>query len=91
MIGEYAQPQNDHLGFVNASYVSPYDDLAFEMYVDREVAKIIRKMELKKLKAVEGNSKTKLDNFFMNINLRKKTSLEMTHLSQKKDSSTRQS
>lgn len=38
----------------NPHYTSPYDDLAFEMYVDREVAKIIRQMEAKKLQAVEG-------------------------------------
>ncbi|KAG7213695.1 hypothetical protein KM043_002936 [Ampulex compressa] len=37
----------------NPHYISPYDDLAFEMYVDREVAKIIRQMEAKKLQAVE--------------------------------------
>lgn len=37
----------------NPHYTSPYDDLAFEMYVDREVAKIIRQMEAKKLIAVE--------------------------------------
>ncbi|XP_033225058.1 centrosomal protein of 104 kDa isoform X2 [Belonocnema kinseyi] len=37
----------------NPHYISPYDDLAFEMYVDREVAKIIRQMESKKLQAVE--------------------------------------
>lgn len=38
----------------NSHYTSPYDDLAFEMYVDREVAKIIRQMEAKKLQAAEG-------------------------------------
>ncbi|PSN39132.1 Centrosomal protein of 104 kDa [Blattella germanica] len=32
----------------NPQYTSPYDDLAFEMYVDQEVAKIIRAMEAKK-------------------------------------------
>ncbi|XP_051160531.1 centrosomal protein of 104 kDa [Leptopilina boulardi] len=37
----------------NPHYTSPYDDLAFEMYVDREAANIIRKMETKKLQAVE--------------------------------------
>ncbi|XP_015519363.2 centrosomal protein of 104 kDa [Neodiprion lecontei] len=37
----------------NPHYTSPYDDLAFEMYVDREVAKIIRQMETKKLQAAE--------------------------------------
>lgn len=38
----------------NPHYTSPYDDLAFEMYVDREVAKLIRQMEAKKLEAAEG-------------------------------------
>lgn len=33
-------------------YISPYDDLAFDMYVDTEVAKIIRDMEVKKHLAV---------------------------------------
>lgn len=33
-------------------YLSPYDDLAFDMYVDTEVAKVIREMEVKKHKAV---------------------------------------
>lgn len=33
-------------------YVSSYDDLAFEMYVDNDVAKIIREMEYKKHTAV---------------------------------------
>ncbi|KAI4498659.1 hypothetical protein M0802_006365 [Mischocyttarus mexicanus] len=37
----------------NPHYTSPYDDLAFEMYVDREVAKIIKQMEAQKLQAVE--------------------------------------
>ncbi|XP_076374958.1 centrosomal protein of 104 kDa isoform X1 [Megalopta genalis] len=37
----------------NPHYTSPYDDLAFEMYVDRDVAKIVRQMEAKKLQAVE--------------------------------------
>ncbi|XP_071448433.1 centrosomal protein of 104 kDa [Hetaerina americana] len=36
------------------NYTSPYDDLAFEMYVDTEVATIIRHMEIKKREAVEG-------------------------------------
>lgn len=33
-------------------YTSPYDDLAFDMYVDTEVGKIIRDMEIKKHTAV---------------------------------------
>lgn len=36
----------------NPKYTSPYDDLAFEMYVDQEVANIIRTMEAKKQEAV---------------------------------------
>ncbi|KAK5648675.1 hypothetical protein RI129_003567 [Pyrocoelia pectoralis] len=35
-------------------YLSPYDDLAFEMYVDVGVANIIREMEMKKHLAVLG-------------------------------------
>lgn len=46
----------------NPHYTSPYDDLAFEMYVDKEVAKIIRQMESKKLQAAEG----KFSNQFYN-------------------------
>ncbi|XP_024891189.1 centrosomal protein of 104 kDa isoform X1 [Temnothorax curvispinosus] len=46
LAGQGDAPYNPH-------YISPYDDLAFEMYVDREVAKIIRQMEVKKLLAVE--------------------------------------
>ncbi|XP_016918894.1 centrosomal protein of 104 kDa isoform X1 [Apis cerana] len=46
LTGQGDAPYNPH-------YTSPYDDLAFEMYVDREVAKIIRQMEAKKLQAVE--------------------------------------
>jgi len=33
---------------------SPYDDLAFTMYVDNEVQILIRKMDLKKQEAVLG-------------------------------------
>ncbi|CAD1475959.1 unnamed protein product, partial [Heterotrigona itama] len=50
LTGQGDAPYNPH-------YTSPYDDLAFEMYVDREVAKIIRQMEAKKLQAVEDISK----------------------------------
>lgn len=44
-------------------YLSPYDDLAFDMYVDTEVAKIIREMEIKKHTAVISNRKTKFPIF----------------------------
>lgn len=36
----------------NPEYISPYDDLAFEMYVHSDIAKIIREMEIKKHLAV---------------------------------------
>lgn len=36
----------------NPEYTSPYDDLYFIMYVDTDVAKIIREMEIKKHLAV---------------------------------------
>ena len=35
-------------------YISPLDDLAFDMYQDPEVAQIIRKLEKKKQDAVLG-------------------------------------
>lgn len=38
----------------NPQYVSPYDDLAFEMYVDKEIARIMRIMESRKHQAVVG-------------------------------------
>ncbi|XP_030760199.1 centrosomal protein of 104 kDa [Sitophilus oryzae] len=36
----------------NPEYISPYDDLAFEMYVATDIAEVIREMELKKYLAV---------------------------------------
>lgn len=36
----------------NPEYFSPYDDLAFVMYVDTDIAKIIKNMEIKKHLAV---------------------------------------
>lgn len=33
---------------------SIFDDLSFEMYVDKEVAQMIKKMEIKKEEAVKG-------------------------------------
>lgn len=47
---EISEKLNAHLN--DPEYLSPYDDLAFDMYVDTEVAKIIREMEIKKHKAV---------------------------------------
>lgn len=40
-------------------YSSPFDDLAFEMYVDTDVANIIREMEVKKHVAVIGGTSWK--------------------------------
>ena len=34
--------------------ISPMDDLAFDMYVDGEVAQILRKLEQKKRDAING-------------------------------------
>ena len=34
------------------NYISPLDDLAFDMYQDPEIAQIIRKLERKKQEAV---------------------------------------
>ncbi|XP_063905541.1 centrosomal protein of 104 kDa isoform X1 [Zophobas morio] len=47
---ENAEKLNDLVN--DPEYWSPYDDLAFEMYVDVDVAKIIREMETKKRLAV---------------------------------------
>ncbi|XP_071945572.1 centrosomal protein of 104 kDa-like isoform X2 [Antedon mediterranea] len=38
--------------FTRADYISPLDDLAFDMYQDQEVAQIIRKLDLRKNEAV---------------------------------------
>lgn len=43
----------------DSEYSSPYDDLAFEMYVDTDVANIIREMEVKKHVAVIGKTSSK--------------------------------
>ena len=40
--------------FNDADYSSPYDDLSFEMYVDTEVVKMVKDMEMKKHLAVLG-------------------------------------
>lgn len=47
-----ANGESSHNIFEDPDYMSPYDDLAFEMYVDSEVAKIIKDMEVKKHAAV---------------------------------------
>lgn len=48
-------PDESVNSFLNdPEYSSPYDDLAFEMYVDMEVADIIREMEIKKHQAVKS-------------------------------------
>jgi len=43
------------------SLFSPYDDLAFTMYVDNEVQDLIRKMDLKKQEAVLGDKTNSFD------------------------------
>lgn len=48
----YSNQTSDSTMISNPQYVSPYDDLAFEMYVDKDVARIMRVMEAKKHQAV---------------------------------------
>ncbi|XP_008195174.2 centrosomal protein of 104 kDa [Tribolium castaneum] len=53
IVRRHSSPENDDEKVENdPEYWSPYDDLAFEMYVDIDVAKIIREMEAKKRLAV---------------------------------------
>ena len=42
------------LVYVRPDYISPLDDLAFDMYQDPEIAHILRKLERKKQEAVLG-------------------------------------
>ncbi|XP_065353276.1 centrosomal protein of 104 kDa isoform X4 [Cloeon dipterum] len=49
---EHDNAANNNTLVSNPQYTSPYDDLAFEMYVDPEAAKIIRQMEKRKQEAV---------------------------------------
>lgn len=57
-----APTTNNNLALLvsNPQYTSPYDDLAFEMYVDPEAARIIRQMEVRKQQAVMGESQGSL-------------------------------
>ncbi|XP_044263745.1 centrosomal protein of 104 kDa [Tribolium madens] len=55
IVRRHSSPENDEkINDVgnDPEYWSPYEDLAFEMYVDIDVAKIIREMETKKRLAV---------------------------------------
>lgn len=45
----------DHQGDVVSQHSSVYDDLAFEMYVDKGIAEIIRMLENRKISAVQGS------------------------------------
>lgn len=47
------QKMGDQVGTDTEVY-SPYDDLAFIMYVDSDIADIIRKLEVKKQAAILG-------------------------------------
>ena len=42
------------LACIRPDYISPLDDLAFDMYQDPEIAHILRKLERKKQEAVLG-------------------------------------
>ncbi|KAK9872526.1 hypothetical protein WA026_017991 [Henosepilachna vigintioctopunctata] len=55
ILGVEVSEPTDHIQeniFDDPEYLSPYEDLSFEMYVDSEVAKIIKDMEIKKYLAV---------------------------------------
>ncbi|XP_059485155.1 centrosomal protein of 104 kDa isoform X2 [Neocloeon triangulifer] len=51
-VPDNAANNNSNVLVSNPQYTSPYDDLAFDMYVDPEAAKIIRQMERRKQEAV---------------------------------------
>ena len=44
-------------------YISPLDDLAFDMYQDPEIAQVIRKLERKKQDAVLGQLSPSVQNY----------------------------
>lgn len=56
--GKLSSPVADgqNQGQAGDGAVSLYDDLAFQMYVDQDAARIIREMEARKLVAVQGES-----------------------------------
>ena len=54
---EYDLNSSDFILPINRpEFISPLDDLTFDMYQDPEVAQIIRKLENKKLEAVRRKS-----------------------------------
>lgn len=52
---EILEKENDAKNTEDGSETSCFDDLAFEMYVDQEIAGILKQLEEKKKKAVLGN------------------------------------
>ena len=53
-------------------YISPLDDLAFDMYQDAEVAQIIRKLDTKKQEAVLRKSGGLTQSMFFVISQKRK-------------------
>ena len=43
-----------HVPIFRPDYISPLDDLAFDMYQDPQVASIIRKLDKRKAQAISG-------------------------------------
>lgn len=55
LIGIQVTGEKQHSDNGDVSHHSSiYDDLAFEMYVDKQIAEIIRKLENRKIVAVKG-------------------------------------
>lgn len=56
--------------FCRPDFISPLDDLAFDMYQDPEIAGIIRKLEKKKQEAVLRNTfSLHIDNIGYNMSV----------------------
>lgn len=63
LIGIQVTGEKQHIDQGDACHHSSIcDDLAFEMYVDKQVAEIIRILEDRKFIAVRGNNKEILSN-----------------------------
>lgn len=57
LIGIQLTGEKQHADLGDVSHHSSIcDDLAFEMYVDKQIAEIIRMLENKKITAVRGNN-----------------------------------
>lgn len=54
--GSNGHTETDCSSAIESTFTSTCDDLAFEMYVDRDIARIIRLLEVRKHQAVQGES-----------------------------------